>query len=307
MSTNLSQKIPPIFTCSDCDYNTSVKKDFQKHLETQKHKINILSTKSTFCQHKNPYTCLSCNKSYSERSGLWRHKKKCPGFIENKEVLEEELTDKDLIMMLIKENSELKNMMMKVLENGTNNNTNTNINNNTMTNSNNKSFNLNVFLNETCKDAMNISDFVSSIKVNLEDLENTARQGYVQGISDIFLKNLNNLENHMRPLHCSDLKREILYIKDNDKWEKETLDKPILINAIKTVAHENIKQIKIWKENNPGCTLSDSKKNNFYLKILSNSMNGVSDEESKKNISRIISNLAKEVTIDKVKMSMRKN
>jgi hypothetical protein len=156
-----------------------------------------------------------------------------------------------------------------------------------------------VFLNETCKDAFNITDFVSSIKVNLEDLEHTGRQGYIQGITNIFLKNLNNLEQHMRPLHCSDPKREVLYIKNNNEWTKETETKPILTKAIKTIANENIKQIKNWRDKYPDCTDADSKKNNLWLKIVSNSMNGLTEEEGVKNINKIISNVAKEVTIVK--------
>jgi hypothetical protein len=181
--------------------------------------------------------------------------------------------------------------MLEVIKNGTNN---TNI-----TNSHNKTFNLQVFLNETCKDAMNISDFVSSIKLNLDDLEHTGRQGYVQGITNIVLKNLNNVEHHMRPLHCSDLKREVLYIKENNEWTKESEEKPILTKAIKTIANENIKQIKTWRNKYPDCSDVDSKKNNLYLKIVSNSMNGLTKEEGDKNINKIISNVVKEVTIDK--------
>lgn len=194
-------------------------------------------------------------------------------------------------MTLIKENSELKHMMMKVIENGTNN-----ININTTTN---KTFNLNIYLNETCKNAMNISDFVNSINLNLDDLENIGEKGYIEGISNIFLKNLTTLEHHMRPIHCSDFKREILYIKDNNIWEKETNDKPILTKAIKNVANKNIKQIQYWRDKNPDCTKSDSKKNDIYLKIVSNSMNGLTKEDEIKNINKIISNVVKEVVIDK--------
>jgi uncharacterized protein (UPF0305 family) len=146
---------------------------------------------------------------------------------------------------------------------------------------------------------MNISDFVSSIKVTLEDLEYTGRQGYIQGISNIILNNLQKLEQHERPLHCNDLKREILYIKENNRWEKETMQKPILTKVIKTIANENIKQIKHWRDKYPDCTDAESKKNNMYLKIVSNSMNGLTEEESNKNIDKIISNVAKEVIIDK--------
>ena len=165
----------------------------------------------------------------------------------------------------------------------------------------NNAFNLNFFLNETCKDAMNISDFVSSIKVNLADLENTGRQGYIEGITNIVLKNLNKVEQNMRPIHCSDLKREVFYIKENNEWQKENEEKPILTKAIKVIANENIKQIKSWQDKYPDCSKADSKKNNLFLKIVSNSMNGSTQEEANKNIDKIISNVAKEVTIDKSK------
>jgi hypothetical protein len=146
---------------------------------------------------------------------------------------------------------------------------------------------------------MNISDFVSSIKLNLEDLENTGRKGYVEGISNIFLKNLNNIEDHMRPIHCSDQKREILYIKDNDKWEKECEDKPILTKAIKNIANQNIKQIQNWRDKNPDCTASDSRKNDLYLKIVGNAMSGLTTEEQLSNIDKIISRVAKEAVINR--------
>jgi hypothetical protein len=144
-----------------------------------------------------------------------------------------------------------------------------------------------------------MSDFVSSIKMNLDDLEHTGRKGYIEGISSIILKNLNKIEQHLRPLHCSDNKREILYIKDNNEWTKECYNKPILTKAIKVIANENIKQIKTWREKNPDCTNADSKKNNLYLKIVSNSMNGLTEEEGNKNINKIISNLAKQTNIAK--------
>ena len=146
---------------------------------------------------------------------------------------------------------------------------------------------------------MNISDFVSSIKVNLEDLEHTGRQGYIQGITNIVAKNLDKLETHMRPLHCSDLKREVIYIKDNNEWTKETDNNPILTNAIKTIANKNIQQISKWKDNYPDCVKSDSNKNDLYLKIVSNSMNGLTKDESEKNINKIITNVAKQVVIEK--------
>ena len=292
------------FVCNLCDYKCSKKYNWDKHLLTSKHKNALQGDKKVaFCGKQEPYDiiitnepnynkylCEYCDKEYNSRNGLWKHKKICK--YNNQKP--DGISDKELMMMLIKDNSELKHMMMKVLENGTHNTT-----NNTHTNSHNKAFNLNFFLNETCKDAMNISDFVSSIKLNLEDLENTGRQGYIEGISNIIVKNLNNLEQHYRPLHCSDLKREVLYIKENDEWTKETNDKPILTKAIKIIANENIKQIQNWKAKNPDCTYSDSRKNDLYLKIVSNSMNGLTEEEGHKNINKIISNIAKETVIQK--------
>ena len=289
MATNNTQKYSNKYECKFCDFKSYNKNDYSRHLQSQKHLRNTSQQIATLKQQKH-FICENCNKEYKDRTGLWRHNKKCNNNSIDYNVKEK--NDKELMIMIIKENTELKNMMMKVIENGTNN---TNCNNTT----NNKTFNLNLYLNETCKDAMNITDFINSINLNLEDLENTGRKGYVEGISNIFLKKLNNIEHHMRPIHCSDQKREILYIKDNNKWEKECNDKPILTKAIKNVANQNIKQIKNWRDKNPDCTNSESRKNDLYLKIVSNSMNGLTEEEGNKNINKIISNVAKEVVIYK--------
>jgi hypothetical protein len=210
---------------------------------------------------------------------------------------------KQMMFTSLKEqNTSTQNILTKIIENGintTNTNNNTTNNNTNSHNTTNNAFNLNFFLNETCKDAMNIDEFVSSIKVSLSELENTGRQGYIEGISNIILKRLNNLEQNFRPLHCSDSKREVFYIKDNNEWKKENEEKPLLTKAIKVIANENIKQIMNWREKYPDCTYADSKKNNLYLKIVSNSMNGLTKEEGDKNIEKIISNIAKEVIIDK--------
>ena len=247
-----------------------------------------------------------CGKAYKDNSGLWRHKKRCSDF-SSKDISQELIIqlikdNRDIQKLLIEQNqtiqqqhNTLTNIVQDVVKNGVNNNNSYN----TTTNSHNKAFNLNFFLNETCKDALNMSDFINSIKINLDDLEHTGRKGYIEGISNILVKNLNNLEHHMRPLHCADFKREVIYIKNNNEWTKETDQKPILTKAIKTIAGENIKQIKLWKDKHPDCTSADSKKNNLYLKIVGNSMNGLTEEEGNKNINKIISNLAKEVIIDK--------
>jgi hypothetical protein len=268
------------FRCEKCHYSTSRKSQYDRHLQTDKHK----NLQNPILKSSNPKWGCLCGKKYKHSSTLYAHRKKCSSEKEDKS----ELTDKEIIKALL-----------KITQNGIANNSHNNSNNTINNNVNNKTFNLNFFLNETCKNAMNISDFVSSVKVDLDDLENTGRQGYVQGITNIVVKNLNKLEETLRPLHCSDSKREVLYIKDNDEWTKETNDKPILTNAIKVIANENIKQIKHWRDKYPDCVKSDSKKNDLYLKIVSNSMNGLTKEEGDKNINKIISNVVKEVKINK--------
>ena len=304
------------YHCDQCDYKCSKKYNWNKHLMTAKHQFATLGDKEVAKSGNqeqddnmlSKFICNICNKEYTSRNGLWKHNKT------HQDQINDDISDKELIMMLIKENAEFKNMMMKMVDNGinncTNNGTNNGLNNginhsinntinNTHINSHNKAFNLNFFLNETCKDAMNISDFVNSIKINLEDLENIGRTSYIEGVSNIILKNLNNIEKHLRPLHCSDSKREILYIKENNEWTKESDSKPILTRAIKVIANENIKQIKHWAEKHPDCTKSSSRKNDLYLKIVSNSMNGLTEEEGIKNINKIISNVAKQTVIQK--------
>ena len=279
-----TQKSSKKFHCISCDYTTSRLSQYNRHISTDKHKILQNPTSKS---SKN-WSC-PCGKQYKHSSTLYAHKKICTF----KEITIETKTENKQIEPKSEEifNQQVIQELLKIVQNGTNINS-----NNTTTH---KTFNLNLFLNETCKDAMNISEFVSSIKLNLDDLEHTGRQGYVQGITNIVIKNLDKLEQHMRPLHCSDVTREVLYIKDNDEWLKETEEKPILTKAIKTIANENIKQIKYWKEKYPDCSLIDSKKNNLYLKIVSNSMNGLTKEEGNKNINKIISNVAKEVAINK--------
>ena len=292
------------FVCKLCNFYTSKKSHYTDHLSTLKHKKHILGdsqqTNPSAFRPPGKFVCNNCDKIYQSRNGLWKHQKKCivnndseSDEEDNQHIKESVISDKDLIMMLVKQNSQL----MDVIKNGTNNNnTNHSHNNN---HSHNKTFNLQFFLNETCKDAMNITEFVSSIKPQLADLEATGRLGYVEGVSNIILNNLKTLKVHDRPIHCSDQKREVIYIKDNDEWTKEEDDKPILTKAIKVIANENIKNINEWRKEHPDCTNAESKKNNLYLKIVSNAMSGGSVEESSKNINKIISNVAKQVVIDK--------
>ena len=299
MLTKSCEKVAPNFYCKICDYFTDRKSSFNKHLITAKHikLTNVNENCNKSCEMSNLpttlLTCDYCDKNFKSRVGLWKHNKKC--FKELNKT--DDIKDKDLIMALIKDNSELKNLILKVIEKDpTNNNTNHSHNTN---NSHNKTFNLSVYLNETCKDAIDINDFVKSIQVKLEDLEYTGRVGYVDGVSNIIINSLNSMNTPKRPIHCTDEKREVLYIKNDGEWIKETDNKPILTNAIKTIANENIKAISDWRKEYPDCTDANSKKNNLYLKIVSNSMSGITKEECDKNYNKIIKNIVKKTVIDK--------
>ena len=315
MSTNFFQKSSDNYHCMHCDYNTSSKKDFNKHLSTDKHQKKDKSTNCNISQSDmdkivKTFDC-NCGKKYKERSGLWRHKKLCvnlePAKIDTNLVIEllkqnkeKEINDKEMMMTILKENSELKTMILDMCKtmtatvaSGTTNNNNT-INNNTTNN-----FNLNVFLNETCKDALNLVDFVSSLQVKLKDLEETAKIGYTEGVSRIFINGLNELEVNMRPIHCSDEKRETLYIKNNDEWTKEDADKSNITKAIKRVSNKNIQQIFEWQKKYPNYKDIESKQNDTYQEMICEAMGGSTDEEQSKNIDKIIRTIAKEVVIDK--------
>jgi hypothetical protein len=199
-------------------------------------------------------------------------------------------SDKELIMLLIKENSEFKNMMMKVLENGTHNTTHTN--------SHNKSFNLQFFLNETCKNAMNITDFIDSLQLQLSDLEKVGEIGYVEGISNIIIKNLNALDVTLRPVHCTDKKRETMYIKDENKWEKEDTNNTKLHKMVRKVSNKNIDLISEFKEVHPDWKKSTSKVSDQFNKIIIESMGGAGDNDYEKE-ERIIKKVSKAVFVDK--------
>jgi hypothetical protein len=282
-----------IFCCEKCDYKCSKQSQWDRHINTRKHKnIDVLLTNVDNLDPKKVHMCY-CGKNYSHRQSLSIHKKSC-----NKYKIDEisENPDKkdELINYLIKENQEFKNLILEIVKKDT---TTTN-NNITNTNSHNKTFNLQFFLNETCKDAMNIMDFVDSIKLQLTDLEKVGKIGYVEGISSIIVKNLNSLDETKRPVHCTDSKREVMYIKDEDKWEKENEEKMKLRKAIKKVAHKNSKMLSEFRTQNPDCLKSTSKVSDQYNKLVFEAMGGKGDNDLEKE-DKIIKNIAKEVTIDK--------
>jgi len=305
MSIAKSQKIANFYYCNLCDYSTSNLYDFNKHTVTQKHLVNDKSILAMEKSQKSQHEC-TCGKTYKDNSGLWRHKQKCKTVNyesnnnnENTKVIDVDAIDKDqLILMLIKQNadlikdtSEFKNMMMEVIKNGTHNTTHMN--------SHNKTFNLQLFLNETCKDAMNIMDFVDSIKLQLSDLESVGQLGYVEGISKIIVSNLNLLDETKRPVHCADSKREVMYVKDDNKWEKESAEKSKLRNAIKCVTRKNSKLLKDFRLQYPGCDKSDSKLSTKYDKLTLEAFGGKGDDNEGKE-DKIIRNIAKNVIIDKI-------
>ena len=196
---------------------------------------------------------------------------------------------------LLKQNNELQKSLLAMAQQDK---VSTNINN-CGNNNNNKTFNLQFYLNETCKDALNMSDFVNQIQITMNDLEETGKLGYAEGISRIFLKNLNEMYSTSRPIHCSIFKHETLYIKDEDKWHKEDHNKPMLTNAIKQIANKNIKKISEWQKLHPEYNNPESKQNDKYMQIVLNSMSGSTKEECEQNYNKIIKNVIKKTVIDK--------
>ena len=292
-STEKTKKNENIFSCDFCHFNTCKKTDFNRHLLTIKHKSNTLATADN-TKNEIIYTCDCCNKKFKDRSGLWRHKKKCFANVDI-EYKPSEPTEKELILMLIKQNTQLIEQNASLVKNGVNNSYSHNNNNN---NSNNKTFNLQVFLNETCKDAMNITDFVNSIQLQLSDLEKVSEIGYTQGISNIIINNLNELDVTQRPVHCADKKREVIYIKDEDKWEKDNEDKLKMRKAIRRVADKNSDLLKKFQELHPDCMQYHSKYGDKYNKMMYEAYGGKGDNYTEKE-NKIIRNIAKNVVIDK--------
>jgi hypothetical protein len=303
--------------CSSCNYSTTRKSSMDKHKSSAKHEINNkvangniqLTNGNTEVAKNKSYECKNCSKIYSSRVGIWKHSRICKT-IEN---LPEENSKNDdlkiLFLDMVKQNEEFKKLLIdqhkenhelhkKMLE-LQNNQSITNNNNGTINNTTNK-FNLNFFLNETCKDAMNIQEFIDYVKVQHSDFENFGKYGYVESMTRIIMRNLMELEVHRRPIHCTDAKREVLYVKDNNVWVND-FSREKLIRAIKYIAAKNVKQIPGWMDHNPDSKNTQTKLHDKYMRMVCHSMGGRDEAEDQEYYKKIIHNLAKEVVIDKMK------
>jgi len=306
-----SPNLAKIYKCDKCHYKCSKQSDLNKHLSTRKHQMLINANFGEKFIKEELYYCI-CGKIYKHIPSLARHKKKCNinnndddiDSNENEKCIDSNIPKKEeIIDVLVKENSEFKALLMEqnklIIEMMKNNQIN-NINQNTInqTNCNNKTFNLNVFLNETCKDAMNLSEFIENISLQLSDLESIGKLGYVEGVSNIIIKNLNALEVEKRPMHCTDKKREIVYVKDEDEWQKEEEDKKRIREVISNVVSKNMKLLPEYENKYPECMNPESKKSDEYNKIIMESMGGGMDVVDK-NKEKIIKKVSKSVLIEK--------
>ena len=292
------------YSCDNCHYNTCNKFDYDKHLSTDKHLVNVLHQNRKKSQ---TYICSGCNCEYALYNSYYKHKKRCQ-VLENKNELTNERREPDMkkpeitidfVLDLMKQNKDLQNCLMeshtKIVELSQNSGV---VNNNNTTN-NNQQFNLQVFLNETCKDAMNITDFVNSLQLTTQDFENTGKLGFVEGITQIIINSLNGVDTTKRPVHCTDSKRETIYIKDDNVWEKEDDNKTKFKQVVKQVANKNLQQLSKWKQENPDCITLDSKENIEYRKYYKAALGGNSNEEDDKFFEKIKRNVLKEIVVDK--------
>jgi len=293
------------------------KTDYERHLTRRKHDENVKNHEKALPK-TDPNSCPSCHKIFKHRTSVYKHKSVCTGppqpppnvisttasttpsataggsdqYIRDIIIKNQELTS--AMMMLIHQNTELQSKMMELCINNTTTTT-TNSNNTIITNSHNPTFNMNLFLNEKCKDAMNMKDFVNSIQLNLTDLENVDKVGYVEGMSNIIIDNLQKTDIYKRPVHCSDVKRETLYVKDDDKWEREGPNHQKMVNAVLAVEQKNVALVGEWAKANPRCMNSNTRENEKYFRLSKVATDG----EKEGNIAKVIRNVAKKVMVEK--------
>lgn len=318
------------YKCDKCDYSTSRMFNYLKHIKTDKHKSLLLGDTQEMSNSSPPnpdntsgHRCPNCDRKYMAQRSLWRHSKQCQSS-SNPETIDKGAFDifKTTIAELNKmnqiQNSQMMQMFAAFIEasknmivssqqasQATNTTNSTTTNNLTVNgditntnNSNNKTFNLNMFLNETCKDAMNMSDFVKTIELDTEDMQNVGAHGYVKGVSNILINNLEKTDIHKRPIHCSDSKRDVLYIKDDDKWERDSINSTKLINAVKAVDHKNYMMINEWAKQHPECEHSFTPANDTYMKLARAAEAGIDE-----NITKVIKRVIQRVVIDKKELA----
>ena len=308
-----SKKLPE-YNCDFCDFKCCKKIDWERHIVRPKHikneNDNKMVTNDNYLTPKNSLFSCSCGNTYKYQSGLSRHKKKCDTKnqpenitidIEDAEPTEKTVPEisnfsSDLILELLKQNHEFKELLIEQNKQIIEISKDRNITNN-ITQNNNK-FNLNVFLNETCKDALNLNEFLESLILSLTDFENFGPLGYCGGISNILIKGLNKLDISKRPIHCSDLKREVIHVKNNDTWHKDD-NKEQMIKAIKAIEHKNVKQMSLWAKANPEYKDPNHKKSDLYTKLIDQSLGETDKEKAQKNYNKIIRSVAKEILVEK--------
>jgi hypothetical protein len=307
----MSQNVSKPFQCIKCDYSTSKQFDFDKHTLTRKHLNTYAYLQNKREKSQILYKC-DCGKEYLHRQSLYTHKRKCIT-IDN-EIINEYKEEEDtptqniiisnapsspndiqqltsLVIEVVKNNSEFQKQMFEMCRNMQSSII-TNCNNTT----NNNTFNLQVFLNEYCKDAMNISEFIDSFDLQISDLESVGKLGYIEGMSNIIINKIKELDVSKRPIHCSDLKREIIYIKDDDVWEREDANNSKFRKVIRKVTGKNIGMLTDWRDKYPECMDIESEYNDIYMKLMLSAMGG-SDTEGNEN--KIMKKIAKHVVIDK--------
>ncbi len=316
------------FTCKHCNITCSRESEWNRHIITRKHKVSVSGSNLEVIgdKRKRQHKCSRCSKNYDTSGGLWKHQKKC---IFNEPICNEPICNEpicnepicnepicneplaplpettkssddvkilnSIVIELIKTNNELqkqnteiqKQMLEAFKHSG----------NTIHNNSHNKTFNLQIFLNEQCKDAMNMSEFVDSFELKLEDLESVGELGYVDGMTKIFVDKLNSMDIYKRPIHCSDAKREILYIKDEDRWEREKPSNPKLRKAVRNVSFKNMKLANLWSETYPESKCNESRLNDVYMKIVIQSTGGSGEIGVSED--KIMKRITKGIVIDK--------
>ena len=292
------------FICETCDFKCSKQSDWTRHINRAKHikqQENMENTKKT--QKSADFSCKNCERTYKYYSGLWKHTKQCKPenniITSDNSIIHDNEYLKNLVIEVVKTNSELQRQnqefqikMMELYTKSSAGNSNVNC----LNNNNNKTFNMQFFLNEQCKDAMNIMDFVDTFKLEFSDLENVGEVGYVEGISNIIIKKLNELDIYKRPIHCSDVKRDTMYVKDKDVWAKENGNHDKLRLAIRYITKKNTDMLLSWCRAHPGSCDSDNYLNDLYIEIVRQAMGAGNIEE---NENKIMRKIAKTVLIDK--------